>query len=199
VAKKKKKRWLSGMHGWDKRGNVIETFWIGDPAIDFAKSDSERYMEELEQDALAILPGEEPQLLRITLPDPGQFMAIREAMGGGMENAAALAFALCVRFLRLEKPDDPDEPTIHMEYRGGSWCLPSGFLMALARDPSGADMIKTIGIWIWSKSALSESEKKVSSPGSTPKTSGKPAPEKPESTTAPDATTGEGESKGAQS
>jgi len=197
--KKNKKRWLSGLHGWDKHGNVIETWWIGDPAIDFAKSDGDRYVEELEKEALVVLPDEEPELLRITLPAPGQIMEIREAFRGSLELGATTAFALCVRFPGLEKPDDPEEEPLQCEYRGGSVRLPAGFLRSLVNDPSGADMITTIGLWIWRKAALSDSEKKVSSPASTAKTSGKPAPEKPGSTTVEDVTTSEGESKDAQS
>lgn len=192
---KKKKRWLSGVQGWDKSGNIIETWWRGDPAIDQDKSDMDRYEEELERDALVVIKGEEPQLLRITMPTAGQLLAIQSAISGGFETAAAVAFALCVRFPELEEEDPP----LLMEYRGGSRCLPSSFMATLALDPSCAMMIVTIGSWIWRKAFLSDSEKKVSSPESTEKTSGKPAPEKQESTTAEGATTNESESKDAQS
>lgn len=168
----KKKRWLSGLRGWDSAGNVIETYWVGDPAIDQDKSDLERYKEELEKEALVVKEGEEPELLRITLPEGPQLAELQEAARAGIENAAALAFALSVRFPDLEKPKDPEEePAYEPEYRGKSLRLPMDFLSALLRQPGGPHMVQSIGMWVFNKVFLSDQEKKASSPESTAKTS----------------------------
>jgi len=161
-----KKTWLSGMAGWQERGNIVETYWIGDPAIDQDASNGDRYLETLDAGALVVRDGETPQRIRVTLPDATQLLEIRSALQGSLEAGAATAFALCVGF-----PDLEDSGEIQREYRGGSFRLPLGFMHALVRDGEGASMVTTIGTWIWRRSLLDEQEKKASSAESTPKTS----------------------------
>ena len=181
------KTWLDGLQGWDPDGSVIDTYWVGDPAIDQDKSDHERYFTNLEKDALCIRPGCKPGMLRITLPSGPSMMEIRTRLVMSQEAAAAAAFELCVTF--------PDNDEIARVNHGGAWRLPQPILMALIanRELAGADMIKIIGMWIIGKCLLTDEEKKTSLLDSTRKTSGSKGP-----TAVKDATKGANGSKGAR-
>jgi hypothetical protein len=172
-----KKTWLDGYIGWDAGGSTIETYWIGDPAVDPEKSDADRYLLNLEKEALAIRPGAEPARVLVSLPSSAQFMEIREHMASSPEAAAVAAFGLCVRFPDMELP---------LERVGASWRLPNKFLMALVtdREGNGGAMVSTIGQWIIGKCLMTDDEKKRLLQASTAKTSGPQG-----STTAPPATT----------
>lgn len=168
------KTWLDSLQGWEEAGTVVDTYWIGDPAIDREKSDSPRYLRNLEKDALAIKPGQTPITVRIALPNAPSVMEIRSRARESYEAAAAAAFELCVTF--------PDAENIGRENVGGSWRLPRKIMMALIRNHElgGAEMINVIGSWVIRQCFMTDEEKKLLSPGSMKKTS-----ESQASTTAP--------------
>jgi len=161
---KKEKTWLDGIHGWDEAGNVIETCWCTDPAVDIEKSDLDSYMEHLDKSHLVFHKGQKPAKMTVRLPTAAQWGNIQSHLHEvGHATAAIVAFQLCVRF--------PDQDNAHDELILGFKRLNEKFMMGLTRGFPA--MVETVGAWIINRYLLTEEEKKVSSPGSTEKTSWK--------------------------
>jgi hypothetical protein len=159
------KTWLDGILGWAPEGSTVETFWIGDPAVDPDRSDREAYKHDLGKEHLVLRDGARPARMLVSLPTAAQWGNIRPHIQElGIESAAVIAFELCVRF--------PDVPDARPEQRLGFQRLPEPFMRAVSvRDPV---LIAVVGMWLINRYMLTEDEKKTSSPGSTRKTSSRP-------------------------
>jgi len=155
--------------GWEESTRVIDTAWIGDPAIDQDASDGAAYYDTLEMSALKVLKGKAPVKMRVELPGPYQFAQVQACMvnrantgsDGDIYEAVAVAFSLCVTF--------PDTPAAAPERIGGHDRLTHAFMGALMR--SQPMLIQSVGMWIVGKSQLTEQEKKALSLESGPKNS----------------------------
>jgi hypothetical protein len=164
----KKPTWLDAHHGWGAGGNVVETYWLGDPAVDIEKSDVPAYLRTLDIAALAIRPGETPVRLLVTLPTPTQWAEISSHLSRDFAEhqraaikAMTAAVELCVRF-----PDDEGAAPVYLH---GFERLSPGLMRFLQREQPG--LIPALGGWLISKYALTDDEKKASSLDVGPKTS----------------------------
>lgn len=157
--------WLQSVVGWSPEGNVIDTYWPWDPAIDLEHSNVDAWREFLDKSNLVVRPGMTPQPITVTLLTPVQFGQVRPHLSlVGQESAAIIAFSLGVRFPGLEAA----KPVIEL----GLWRLPQGFIAGLIRAGSAtARMVSELGFWLLSNFMLTDDEKKTSSPGFMKKTS----------------------------
>lgn len=188
--KREEKTWLDGILGWAPEGNTIETYWIGDPAVDEARSDREAYKRDLGQEHLVLRDGATPARMLVSLPTAAQWGNIRPHIQElGIESAAVIAFELCVRF--------PDIEAAETEHRLGFKRLNQRFMRAVSvRDPV---LIAVVGMWIINRYMLSDDEKKTSSHESTKKTSSRQGSTgAPETMERSSVRTGRSDSTGAQ-
>lgn len=148
---------VTGSQGWDQADRV-ETYWIGDPAIDRDKSRADEYRETLDPRALSVRPGKQPTKLLISLPDAAARAEISARTATSVEATFVLAFELCVTFPELENAG--------ATYLGGRRQVDPEIMVLLSKDPNSCAMVAVIGEWICRKSFLSEQEKKASSPAS---------------------------------
>ena len=182
--------WTEELRGWTEGGNgPIETYWMGDPAIDLEASDVDRYRESMAMDALVVRKGAKPLKLEVTLPgDAPTRMLLQEVAARAASEReqgeepdrkfamliAEAAFRMCVRFPDLETiADGADKrPGPAKRVRGphGKLELPDRFMGMLASNPKWTPMLITIGSWIWTRTFLTVAEKKTSSQVSTEKT-----------------------------
>jgi len=169
MQREEEETWLDSLSGWEPEGNVVETCWSGDPAVDQVRSDLAAYFRTLDRSVLAIWPGMTPVRMLVRLPSPAEWGNIHPFMvagaagdQGSQMSASIVAFELCVRF--------PEVQAAQPHIRQGLPRLPQSFLRGLLM--AHASMIVVVGSWIISHYALSGDEKKTSSPASTEKTSG---------------------------
>jgi|GEM_PF-5892040 len=186
---KQEPTWLDAHHGWDESGNVVDTYWIGDPAIDEAKSDADAYFSSFDPAHLVVKPGAKPVRMVIRLPDAVQWVEISTHLQSdlplpvALARASVCAFGLCVRF--------PEVESAAPVYRFGAERLPEGFLRQLRQKDDR--FFARIGAWLIVSYTLTDDEKKASSQGSGEKTSSSSP-----TTTATDATPGVKHSRGAR-
>jgi hypothetical protein len=161
--------WLQGVVGWSPEGNVLDTFWPWDPAIDLEHSNVEAWREFLDKSNLVVRPGMTPQPITVTLLTPVQFGQVRPHLSlVGQESEAIIAFSLGVRFPGLEAA----KPVIEL----GLWRLPQGFIAGLIRAGSAtARMVSELGFWLLSNFMLTPAEKKTCGLDAPRKTSSPPA------------------------
>lgn len=157
-----KSSWLEAFHGWEPDGNEIDTYWPGDPAVDKKKSDTAGYYKYLDKGKLVLnADGPPPVNIHITLPGPSQHLELKNILVTMSqdkdiisEELAARAFQLCVTFPDLD---------LEMHDVGRRKELPDSFMGWLAKNKEvdGATMIYVIGSWIFSKTFVSDAEKKA--------------------------------------
>lgn len=161
--------------GWDSAG-PIDTFWMGDPAINQDASDLEAYNDSLDPGTLVVKDGETPVRMLVLLPTAKQYDQMRGELrlmadrdddktaaltDPAFTAACIVAVECCVRF--------PDEPTAQPKHRFGCKRLPVNTIKLLhLKFP---ELIAMIGVWIMSRYVMDANEKKASSSASGQKTS----------------------------